>query len=212
MHHSDEFDSSVFTEILKTYKNHILPVYYERKNSGSGRSQSLGILPRRNYGVGESRNNDKFADVLLAARALAKQICPDLNYTTIMMNHNYEATPHRDKNNDGTSCVVAFGDYTGGELEVNGTLYNLRHRPFLFEASKTVHSVKPITSGDRYSIVFFRPNFPKKFVQQYGSTKTYDELYQLIPPRAEGQRASAVRIKSELQEDVLHSDTFPQES
>jgi hypothetical protein len=192
--HSEPVAPELFANLLEAYKKHTISLYYERKNSGAGRSQSLGILPRRNYGVGESRNNEKYADILNSARALAKVICPNLNYTTFMVNHNYQASPHKDKNNDGTSCVVAFGDFEGGELEVEGRLYNIRHRPFFFEASDTLHSVKPITSGDRYSIVFFRPRFPKNFVAKYGSVLTYDELKALIPIRTESQSASDVRI------------------
>jgi hypothetical protein len=184
----------IFVPLLKAYSEQSIPLYYERHNSGSGRSQSLGILPRRNYGVGESRNNDRFKTVLEEARKLAKVICPDLNYTTIMMNHNYEALPHRDKNNDGISCVVAFGDYTGGELKIDDTLYNLQYRPFFFNASTTTHSVEPITSGTRFSIVFFRPRFPKSFTDVYGSTLTYDEIQKLIPARLPGQPASAVKV------------------
>lgn len=193
-YHSDPLDPAIFEGILKAYKAKVIPNYFERKNSGSGRSQSLGILPRRNYGVGESRNNEAFKEILVEARKLAQVICPELNYTTIMMNHNYEALPHMDKNNDGYSVVVAFGDYEGGELVVDGKELSIRHRPMKFCASETLHSVKPITSGDRYSIVFFRPRYPKNFVAKYGSTKTYDELLALIPPRAEGQPASEVRI------------------
>jgi hypothetical protein len=192
--HSDPVAPELFANLLKAYKSHSITLYYERKNSGSGRSQSIGILPRRNYGVGESRNNEVYKDILLSARELAKTICPHLNYTTIMVNHNYEALAHKDKNNDGTSCVVAFGEFEGGELEAEGNLYSIRYRPFFFEASETLHSVKPITSGDRYSIVFFRPRFPQNFVARYGSTLTYDELQALIPPRTEGQPASAVKI------------------
>ena len=193
MLHSDPYDPAVFNDLLTAYKAATIPLYYERKNSGSGRSQSIGILPRRNYGVGESRNNEKYKDILREARKLAKVVCPDLNYTTIMLNVNYEATPHRDKNNDGESCVVAFGDYEGGELEANGNLYSLRYRSLHFRAADTTHSVKPITSGTRYSVVFFRPRFPREFVKKYGSTLTYDELYNLIPDR-EGRPTSEVRI------------------
>lgn len=192
--HSEAVPAELFNDLLTAYKKHTITLYYERKNSGAGRSQSIGILPRRNYGVGESRNNEKYSDILNSARALAKVICPNLNYTTIMVNHNYQASPHKDKNNDGTSCVVAFGDFEGGELEAEGNTYNIRYRPFFFEASDTLHSVKPITSGDRYSIVFFRPRFPKAFVAKYGSVLTYDELKALIPVRAEGQSASDVKI------------------
>lgn len=196
--YSDPYDPELFAPLLKAYQENPISLYYERKNSGSGRSQSIGILPRRNYGVGESRNNDRYKDILNEARKLAKVICPDLNYTTIMLNQNYEAEPHRDRNNDGESCVVAFGDYEGGELKIHGVpgmdKFSLRYRSFRFHASDTTHSVESITSGTRYSIVFFRPRFPQNFVKKYGSTLTYDELYNLIPTRTPGQPASSVRI------------------
>ena len=190
---TEPLDPAIFQRITSAYANKNVATYTQRLNSGSGRSQSLGILARRNYGVGESRNNDSHKEILCAAKELATIICPDLNWTTLAINKNYEAKPHRDKNNDGISCVVAFGDYTGGELEADGALYDLRFKPLFFEASKITHSVKPITSGERFSIVFFRPNYPKRFVAKYGSTLTYDEIYALIPPRGDAA-ASAVRV------------------
>lgn len=191
--HSSEFDPAIFQRITTAYINKNIAVYKHRLNSGVGRSQSLGILPRRNYGVGESRNNDSHKEILKAAKELAAIICPDLNWTTLAINKNYQAEAHNDKNNDGISCVVAFGDYTGGELEANGALHDLRFKPLFFEASKITHSVKPITSGERFSIVFFRPNYPSKFVAKYGSTLTYDEIYALIPKRGYAV-ASSVRV------------------
>lgn len=189
-----EFPEHVFRPLLDAYNKYTIPVYGERFNSGKGRTQSMGILSRRNYGVGESRNNDTWPDILREARELAKIICPDLNYTTIMVNIDYTATPHMDKNNDGESVVVGFNDYSGGELVANGGAYNIRHRPLRFRASETLHAVSAITSGTRYSIVFFRPRFPKAFQEKYGATLTYDELHALIPLRQAGQPASAVRI------------------
>ena len=189
-----EFPEEIFAPLLEAYSKYTIPVYGERFNSGKGRSQSMGILPRRNYGVGESRNNDSWPDILREARKLATIICPDLNYTTIMVNIDYTALPHKDKNNDGESVVVGFNDYTGGELVANGIEYNIRHRPFRFRASETLHSVNPILSGSRYSIVFFRPTFPRNFQEKYGATLTYDELFDLIPLREAGQAASEAQI------------------
>jgi hypothetical protein len=103
-------------------------------------------------------------------------------------------TKHIDKNNIGPSCVVAFGDYTGGELVVENLPHNIRHRPFIFNASCTPHSVSPVLSGTRFSIVFFRQRFPAKFYEKYGHNLMYDDILSLIPPRLDGQPASAVRI------------------
>ena len=192
-----EFPEEVFAPLKAAYDSYTIPIYGERFNSGKGRSQSMGILPRRNYGVGESRNNESWPDILREARKLAAIICPDLNYTTIMVNIDYTALPHMDKNNDGESVVVGFNEYSGGELVANGISHNIRHRPFRFRASETLHSVSPITAGTRYSIVFFRPRFPRAFQEKYGTTLTYDELYALIPLREVGQPASEVRIPSD---------------
>jgi hypothetical protein len=127
-----------------------------------------------------------------------------------MLNINYEAKTHRDKKNDGMSCVVAFGDFTGGELVVEDITYDIRHKPFKFFASTTPHSVNPITSGTRYSIVFFRPNFPKRFVAKYGSTLTYDQIEQLIPPRLPGQRASDVRVNETIEDFLTEEENEPE--
>jgi hypothetical protein len=189
-----EVPEQFFQPLLNAYKQYNIPVYGERKNSGRGISQSMGVLYRRNYGIGESRNNDSYPLILREARELAKIICPQIPYTTIAVNINYEALTHIDKNNIGPSCVVAFGDYTGGELVVENLPHNIRHRPFIFNASCTPHSVSPILSGTRYSIVFFRQRFPKWFNEKYGDSLMYDDILSLIPPRLAGQKVSEVRV------------------
>jgi len=188
------FPEEIFKPLLDAYNKYKIPTNGERKNTGKGKSQSMGILWRRNYGIGESRNNDTYPDIFREARALAKIICPDLNYSSITVNINYTALPHIDMHNDGDSVVVGFNDYTGGHLVANGGAYDIRHRPLRFRAAETLHSVSAITSGTRYSIVFFKRRFPQDFREKYGNNLTYDELYNLIPVRQAGQPASEVRI------------------
>jgi len=189
-----EFPEEVFAPLKAAYDSYTIPVYGERFNSGKGRSQSMGILARRNYGVGYSRNNDSYPNILREARALAKIICPHINYTTIAVNVDYTASEHIDRNNIGPSCVVAFGDFEGGKLNIGGTEYNLRHAPLTFEAAKNIHSVSAITAGRRFSCVWFRQRFPQKFYERYGHDLDYDSIAALIPPREPGQPASAVRV------------------
>lgn len=197
--HSEPLDPALFEGVLREFQNVTIGKYSERENSGRGRTQVVGIISRRNYGVGEARNNDRYGDLLREARALAAKICPDINYTAIQLNHNYEAAPHRDKNNDGVSMVVAFGDYEGGELDIQDDsgeyrAHDLRHRPLRFRAGDRTHRVRAVTSGNRYSIVFFRQKFYRPFVEKYGSELSYDELMALLPERTAGQPASAVKI------------------
>ena len=188
----------LFYPLELAYATAKIPNYWERKNTGAGKTMWLGIGNRRNYGVGESRNNDKFPDIMREARVLITQLYPTLNWTALQVNINYEADWHTDKNNDGKSMVVAFGDYEGGELETeDGKVYDLRHRPVVFEAAKVRHRVRPVTRGTRYSIVFFRPKFPKAFQELYGAL-TYSQLEGLLPPREEGQPASEIRMNYEM--------------
>jgi len=93
--------------------------------------------------------------------------------------------------------VVGFNDYEGGELVADGIEYNIRDRPFRFCASENLHSVNPITSGCRFSVVFFRPRFSRQFQDKYGSTLTYDQLYAPIPLRNLNQPVSEVRIPTD---------------
>ena len=43
---------------------------------------------------------------------------PDFKFTSITLNKNYAAKRHRDKNNLGDSRLIAFGDFTGGEIVI----------------------------------------------------------------------------------------------
>ena len=78
------------------------------------------------------------------------------------MNKNYPCPPHFDSKNVGTSCMVAFGDYKGGDTclfdaeENKINKYDARERPMIFNGSKTLHWVEPIKGNKtRYSLVFF---------------------------------------------------------
>jgi len=192
--HSDPLDPQIFQPLLEAYESHTIPVYGERKNSGKGRTQALGIIARRNYGIGYARGNDRYANILKEARALAKIICPEINYTSIMVNVDYTADPHVDRNNIGVSCVVAFSKFEGGALKIGDIEYNIAYRPLVFKASSNVHSVSAITSGRRYSIVFFKQRFPQKFYEKYSSDLDYDGIAALIPPRLGDQSLSSFRI------------------
>jgi hypothetical protein len=173
-----------------------------RANTGPGRTQAYGMLQRGRggMGIGLAANNEKYPEVWAAARKLARTILPDtMLWTSMMLNMNYEARPHKDINNIGESLVVSWGDYTGGELVVvddDGieTDYNICMRPVIMDASKITHYVKPITSGTRYSIIFFRTRLTKAFYQRYGENLTLDNLIDLLPEKLPGQKNYQIRI------------------
>ena len=77
-----------------------------------------------------------------------------IKVSAFMLNHNYVTKPHTDKLNKGKSVVIAFGDYEGGDLIVEGKKVNTKHRPATLQP-KVKHWNEPIKKGNRYSIVGF---------------------------------------------------------
>lgn len=165
----------IFAPLLAALKTHgPIPNYNERKNSGRGRTLPLGYINRRNYGFGPSRNNVLFPNIYEEAIKLGKQIVPH-KWTAIIVNEDYQAKPHKDKNNNGVSTVVAFGDFTGGELVVDGIgPIVTKYTPYQMDASKTTHYVADFI-GKRYSIIWFQPTMPKTLNVKYKDF-THDDL------------------------------------
>jgi hypothetical protein len=155
-----------FERLIELLKKRRIPVYYERKNSGVGRSLPFGIINRRNYGMGRSKNNRMFPEHYKEMLKIAEILKIDCKWTSIMLNDNYKSLPHRDKNNDGDSCIVGFGDYEGGELNIEGEKYDIKYKPLHMNGSLQTHFTEEWT-GCRYSIIFFRIKMTKKVSEKY---------------------------------------------
>jgi hypothetical protein len=106
---------------------------------------------------GPSRYNEKFPELYRGIRDMMNEYHPDFKYTTIQVNKNVVSKPHVDKNNVGESYIIALGDYTGGELVIEGREYNIKNRFKKFDGRKG-HWVNPF-GGTRYSLVFFTHTF-----------------------------------------------------
>jgi hypothetical protein len=122
---------------------------------------------------GPSRWNKKFPKLFRLVKALIAEYHPDFKYTTIQVNKNLECKPHIDQNNVGDSYAIAFGEYTGGELVVEGEAFNIRNRWKRFDGRKA-HWVEPF-HGERYSLVFFTHTFkpPDRRLRNLSVTKTF---------------------------------------
>ena len=135
-----------------TYRKSIAPV---------ARSQTYGLVQRRCLPPDLSRTSWKNPPLYKMLMDYAKKNVT-VPFTSIQVNDNVVCAKHKDKGNVGLSYIVAFGDYTGGELNVEGTLYDIRYKPLLFDGSKMLHGTQPYT-GSRFSIVFFtiqpRPSY-----------------------------------------------------
>lgn len=159
---------------------HIMCVYEELENTKFPKTSSRKnisdkpieafVLGKVNYRgqetlgyrtKGPSRYNKKFPKLYsLLKKCFAEfihQYDPDFKYTTIQLNKNVVSPPHVDKNNVGPSYIIAIGNYTGGELFVEGKPYNIKNKFLKFDGTKG-HWVAPF-SGTRYSLVFFTHTF-----------------------------------------------------
>ncbi len=105
-------------------------------------------------------NNNRYPKVYEMLKKIAEIHFPDFNYLNICLNHNFKCKPHYDKMNTGESYIVGFGDYTGGELNVDGQKHDIRHKPLKFNGEKSLHWVED-WEGDRWTAVYF----PKKYIQ-----------------------------------------------
>jgi len=143
--------------ILDELRRRPLPINKYRNIAGDGRSQAFGVVGRRCLPPDYSRNcwqRPYLYKLLLDFGEKHVQI----PWTSITVNDNYKAAPHRDRGNVGESYLIGFGDYSGGELQIHeGDLsgsHSVRHKPLVTDFSKVLHSVQQ-WEGQRYSLVFY---------------------------------------------------------
>jgi len=150
-------ESSLFDDIITELRRQPLELNEYRVKVGSGRTQTFGVVNRRSMPPDYSRQNWKRPYLYKLLLDFGKEYV-DISYNAITVNQNYRAGPHRDRGNVGDSYLVAFGDYSGGELVLHeGPLageLDIRHNPLVTDFSVTLHSVKPFF-GERYSLVYY---------------------------------------------------------
>ena len=157
------------TEILKLLHKTTIPLNYKRSNMsgykytgndgrryGHGiRSVTLGLV--RDYLTGGKRisnftlDNQELYDLLVS---YGKSIT-DIPFKSICINKNTIAEPHVDRNNSGVSCIVAIGEFIGGDLVYGTQRVNIHNNPIEFDGSKIEHYSLPFY-GTRYSLIYFQ--------------------------------------------------------
>lgn len=164
--HGGDVNPDAFRGVIEELKRKELPMNNYRKNSGKGKSQCFGYVRQRNGTYTGSRLNFERPELYQELLYLAAKILPPtFPWLSIQVNINYMTEPHLDKGNRGESAIVAFGDFTGGELVINSTPYNsrndseidIRHKIVYFDGSQLLHYTRPFT-GTRYSVVFHTPD------------------------------------------------------
>jgi len=126
-------------------------------NWTNGGSFSVGCLPKH---LVQPKGNALFPDLMKACFELETFLCPDRTPSgTIAINRHAQFKPHRDSgagNGQSSSLIVGLGDYSGGELLVEGVIHDIRYQPLTFDGWSQRHSTLPFV-GERYTLVWFTP-------------------------------------------------------
>jgi hypothetical protein len=159
------------------------PKCYSRKNISSSYSESfcLGDVNYRGQSYiggktrGPSKYNKKYPELFVALQKLIAGEHPEFNYTTIQINKNVLCIPHIDKNNVGDSMIIGLGDYTGGELVVEGQPTDIHNKFVVFDGRKGHWNED--WDGCRYSMIFFTHTFKPPNPKTHGIKVTKDGIW-----------------------------------
>jgi len=154
---SYQIEPNAFLDIIEELERKPLENNKYRLKSGEGRSQAFGLVNRRCLPADYSRQCWMTAKLYHHILEFAEKYV-DISYNAITLNQNYKCEPHYDKGNDGDSYLIAFGNFTGGDLKImEGDLsgnHNIKYNPIKANFSKIKHCVEPF-EGNRYSLVFY---------------------------------------------------------
>ena len=133
------------------------------RSGGKPRGCTLGVTSKRD-GTCVLANATDLLDSLLPQalnayfRARAPREARDAFVSSIQVNRydawRDSATPHVDRNNLGPSWIIAFGEFEGGELWVEGEELDAADAFQSFDG-RDYHATLPFSGGPRYSLVFY---------------------------------------------------------
>ena len=146
------------------------PTRVTRRNIGSDPNRKAFALGKvyqydRPGQLVDSRFNKRFPELYAALKRLMRLHAPTFRYNSIQLNANVHTDPHYDKNNCGLSYAIGLGQFTGGGIvlypEGGAAVRHPNKRKWVrFNGATTLHGSIPVTSGTRYSIIFFNRRTP----------------------------------------------------
>jgi hypothetical protein len=163
LHICEPLPEQEFSNLLQILSKITIPKIKKdnRMNFDESRYACLGVIRARKTGkTGLSAWSKKYPELWQEIQRIGSLLrgrdgMPFL-YTSVHLNHNVVAGKHLDKGNVGDSILVGFGNYAGGEICLeSGEVELIRYRPVCFNGSAVIHWNTPITSGNKYSLVFY---------------------------------------------------------
>lgn len=141
-------------DLLKQYTIPFKNDTNNRRGFPRHRSMTLGTTRARFSGkVGLSYYSKLYPELYEALKAYGETICP-FPFQSIHINHNVICPPHKDTKNQQQSLIIAFGNYTGGRLFIEGEPFDTFEKPVVFNGAERLHWNEEHV-GDKYSIVYY---------------------------------------------------------
>lgn len=129
---------------------------YARTGMPIHRTLLFGLIRKRRVkGISLSADSIKYPHIFDELLRIGDAIVP-FEFTSIHVVKNLICPQHRDKHNVGDSLIVAFGEYTGCNLVVEGIAYNTNCQPIMFNGSQLLHWNIPDLVGTKYSVIFYK--------------------------------------------------------
>lgn len=144
----DMFENVNLTIRRNRNNRHGFPVY---------RGAVFGMVrPRFHYkGYNQlSIDSKKFPHIYEEINYIGSIICP-FEFESVQVNKDLVCPPHKDSKNSGISLLVSFGNYTGCNIVIDGTTYDAKYRPTIFDGATLEHCNTDDLVGTKYSLVFF---------------------------------------------------------
>ena len=154
-----EIKESRFDLLRQLLKSHTVKLCSGRSSRlgfGRHRAEQYGIIRARFQGtVGLSAASRKHPEIHDEIMRIGREICP-FDFTSVQLNNNTVCPLHCDSKNVGSSLLISFGDYTGCNIVIDGTIYDARYKPIIFNGSEREHWNTDDLVGNKYSLVFYR--------------------------------------------------------
>lgn len=125
---------------------------YNMKTGHPCLSFTFGPRTRKNRNL-LSIASIKYAELYQLLKEYIKELNPDFIYTHITVNKNIVCKPHTDSKNTSLSLAIGLGDYTGGNLYIDGVPTDIRYKPVIFDGAKE-HWTDEF-DGERYSLIYY---------------------------------------------------------
>ena len=137
----------------------------------------LGAYGHRSF-VGLHQETSKHEATCVLLNAFVKLVRPSRQWTTLSVNVDSQASPHRDRQNFGLSLVIGVSHFVDGSLWIEqdggdcyeeysgdmipGVCMAVSGHAVLFDARACLHAVRPWTGGNRLTLLAYS-------IGQYGS-------------------------------------------